>query len=229
MDILGAGFGRTGTMSLQAALNELGFGPAYHFLDVILHPSHIATWQAAAEGRPVDWAGSFLKDYRAALDYPAVSFFDDLRRAFPDAKVILTDRDPDRWFESTVETIYQGAAIPRWLTVLLPPWRGLYPLLQSAIWGRLFDGRFEDRAHAIEIYKQHRAHVIASVPAGQLLVFEVRQGWEPLCAFLSVPVPDKPFPHINDRKMTQRMYFAARFVTTALLVAALFALYLLIF
>jgi hypothetical protein len=229
MDILGGGFGRTGTMSLRAALEELGFGPCYHFLEVILHPSHIASWQAAADGRPVDWRASFLKDYRAALDFPAVSFFDDLRRAFPDARVIFTDRDPERWYESTLETIYKGAVIPRWLTAFLPGWGGFYRMVRAAIWDRLFGGRFEDRAHAIEVYKRHREHVIAAVPADQLLVFEVKQGWEPLCEFLGVPVPDKPFPHINDRQMTKRAYLAARIMTTVLIAAVLYALLRLIF
>jgi hypothetical protein len=66
------------------------------------------------------------------------------------------------------------------------------------IWRRTFGGRFEDRAHAIETFERHTEEVRQGVPAERLLVFEVGQGWEPLCAHLGVPVPDEPFPHLND-------------------------------
>lgn len=173
MEIIGAGFGRTWTMSLRAALEELGYGPCYHFREVILHPGHIATWQRAADGQPVDWRTSFLKDYRAVLDYPAVSFLDDIRAAFPEAKVILTDRDPDIRvrdrpvrFEGQVlfsdpapgrdpARWYHNALLAALVLNILPPWRGFYKMLQSSNLGRVFHGRFEDRARAIAVYQKH--------------------------------------------------------------------------
>ncbi len=247
MEIIGAGFGRTWTMSLRAALEELGYGPCYHFREVILHPGHIATWQRAADGQPVDWRTSFLKDYRAVLDYPAVSFLDDIRAAFPEAKVILTDRDPDIRvrdrpvrFEGQVlfsdpapgrdpARWYHNALLAALVLNILPPWRGFYKMLQSSNLGRVFHGRFEDRARAIAVYQKHMAQLIASLPAEQLLVFEVKQGWEPLCAFLGAPVPDKPFPHINDRQKTKRASLFPRILTIGLALAVLYALYRLIF
>ena len=216
MEIIGAGFGRTGTMSLQAALEALGYAPCYHMLEVFKHPGHIRQWQAAAEGRPVDWQ-SFLGKYRAGVDYPLSGFYRDLMAVYPDAKVILTVRDPDRWYESTRETIYRGTAIPHWFLQLVPPFRGMREMVDAAIWDRLFDGRFEEREHAIRVFEDHIAEVRRVVPPDKLLVFEVRDGWQPLCDFLGVPVPDKPFPHINDRKMTQRMYLASQVL--AILVA----------
>lgn len=110
MEIIGAGFGRTGTLSLKAALEQLGYSPCYHMLEVLQHPSHIATWQAAADGQPVDWA-NFLAGYPAGLDYPLAGFYQELLSAFPEAKVILSVRDPERWYESTYQTIFQGAAL----------------------------------------------------------------------------------------------------------------------
>jgi hypothetical protein len=111
MQIIGAGFGRTGTMSLRAALEQLGYSPCYHMLEVFKQPRHIQLWQAAADGQPVDWQ-AFLGAYKAGLDYPLAAFYRELLAIFPDAKVILTVRDPERWYESTLETIYQGTAVP---------------------------------------------------------------------------------------------------------------------
>jgi hypothetical protein len=209
MEIIGAGFGRTGTLSLQTALEELSFGPCYHMLEVFKHPGHIKQWQAAAEGKPVNWR-AFLDGYRAGVDYPLAGFYRELMAAYPDAKVILTVRDPDRWYESTIQTIYKGTIIPPWLLRQIPPFRGIRDMINAAIWDRLFDGRFEDRVHAIRVFEEHIAEVRRVVPPEKLLVFEVREGWQPLCDFLSVPVPDKAFPHINSRKMTLRVYLAAR-------------------
>ncbi|MCH7662727.1 MAG: sulfotransferase family protein [Chloroflexi bacterium] len=209
MQIIGAGFGRTGTMSLKAALEQIGFGPCYHMLEVLKHPSHIGGWLAAAEGEQVDWDG-LLGNYQAGLDYPLSVFYKELLAVYPEAKVILTVRDPQRWYESTLETIYQGAALPDWVLRILPPYRDFIKMVRMAVWEGLFEGRFEERAYAIKVFEDWVIEVKRTVPAEKLLIFSVKDGWEPLCAFLGVPVPDKPFPHINDRKMTQRMFAAAK-------------------
>ncbi len=207
-------------MSLAAALEQLGFDPCYHMLEVIKHPSHIKVWQAAADGQKIDWK-QFLGQYKAGLDYPLSAFYKELIEVFPEAKVILTVRDPEDWYESTRETIYRGAALPDWLMKMLPPFRGMKQMVQSTIWGRIFDGRFEDRQHAIGVFKDHIEEVKRTMPKEKLLIYSVSESWDPLCAFLDVPVPKKPFPHINDRKTTQRMYLVARVMAALLSIGAI--------
>ncbi|MCW5877552.1 MAG: hypothetical protein KIS80_01635 [Anaerolineales bacterium] len=215
MQIIGAGFGRTGTLSLKAALEQLGYAPCYHMLEVLQHPSHIATWQAAADGQPVDWP-AFLGGYPAGLDYPLAGFYKELLVAFPKAKVILSVRDPQGWYESTRETIYKGAALPHWLTRLLPPYRGFYRMVTATVWERLFHGRFGERNYAIARFDEHIEDVKRHVPADRLLIFDVRQGWEPLCAFLGTPIPETAFPRINERWMLQSAIWLGRVLPWAL-------------
>ncbi len=219
MQIIGAGFGRTGTMSLAAALEQLGFDPCYHMLEVLKHPSHIKTWQAAADGQKINWK-QFLGRYKAGLDYPLAAFYKELIEVFTEAKVILTVRDPEHWYESTRETIYRGAAFPEWLTKILPPFRGMQHMLQSTIWDKLFDGRFEGRQYAIQVFNDHIENVKRAVAKEKLLIYNINEGWKPLCGFLNVPIPEKPFPHINDRKTTQRMYLLARVMAVLLALGA---------
>jgi hypothetical protein len=104
LEVIGAGFGRTGTKSLKAALEELGFDPCYHMSELFGHPEHVELWEAAARGKSVDW-NELLGGYRATTDWPACSFYEELMQSYPDAKVILTLRDPNRWYESTYNTV----------------------------------------------------------------------------------------------------------------------------
>ena len=208
--VIGAGFGRTGTLSLKAALETLGFGPCYHMVEVFAHPEHAPMWRAAA-GQPVDWHRLFA-GYRATVDWPACAFYAQLMDAFPDARVILTVRDPERWYESARATIYRmrnpgggasGAAMRAMFMLgrlLVPRLRTTPDMINEVIWQGTFEDRFEDRERAIAVYQQHNEEVKRRVPPDKLLVYQVGQGWEPLCAFLGVDVPaDTPFPHLNDR------------------------------
>jgi hypothetical protein len=197
MQIIGAGFGRTGTLSLKAALEQLGFGPCYHMIEVFKNPGHISTWQAAIDNKPVDWE-RILARYESAVDFPASVFYKELMAAYPHAKVILSVRDPQRWYESTSETIYKASTMPFWLPKLFP---ALDRLLEQGIWQRVFQGRFTDREFAIGVFNAHIEEVKRAVPKDKLLVFDVKEGWAPLCAFLQVPVPARPFPHANDRRL----------------------------
>jgi hypothetical protein len=194
--VVGAGFGRTGTMSLKTALEMLGFGPTYHMTEVFTHPEHIPIWQAAAEGRPVDWDALFT-GYQSAVDWPTAAFYDRIMDAFPESKVILTVRDPARWYASVRSTIFPASTgvLPADPT---PEQRAHRTMTDTAIWQGIFGGGIEDRAHALDVFDRHAREVEAHVPAGRLLVYEVGQGWEPLCRFLEVPVPPAPFPHLND-------------------------------
>jgi hypothetical protein len=224
MKIIGVGFGRTGTMSTWAALEHLGYKPCYHFLEVFKRPSHIRTWQAAADGEEVDWR-KFLGGYQAALDYPIPAFYKELIEACPEAKVLLTVRDPEKWYASTYQTIYQGFALPDWLLNAMPAFRGMKKMGNATTWDGLFHGKFEDREYAIRIFEEHIQEVQRVVPADRLLVFRVQDGWKPLCEFLGVAEPGKRFPHLNDRKTTQRIYAVTRIGAPLL---ALFAVALLI-
>lgn len=204
LQVIGAGFGRTGTLSLKAALERLGFDRCHHMTEVLAHPETAAIWQAATRGEAVDW-GRLMAGYKAAVDWPSCSFYRELMVAFPEARVILSVRDPERWYESVRETIYAlSTGFPWWLSGLVPGVAAVSRLSRALVWGRTFGGRFEDRAHALAVWHAHVAEVKATVPAERLLVFEVSEGWGPLCEFLGVPIPDAPFPRLNDRALMLR-------------------------
>jgi hypothetical protein len=211
-------------MSLKVALEELGYAPCYHMVEVFAHPEHAPLWQAAWRGEPVDWEG-FLGGYEAAVDWPACSFYGELMERYPDAKVILTVRDPERWYESTRSTIYELSVV----ATRSPLFRlvfGAMRLLRfgrvgggnmadEVIWDGTFDGRFEDRRYAIEVFERHNAEVRRRVPRDRLLVYEVKEGWSPLCEFLGVEEPDVPFPHVNDTAEMRRRIRAVRALSVA--------------
>jgi hypothetical protein len=193
--VIGAGFGRTGTYSLKAALDSLGMGPTYHMTEVFAHPEHAPIWQAAAEGEDVDW-DALLAGYHAAVDWPASAFFKQLMEHYPDAKVILTVRDPERWHESGRNTIFPGAEKSD--EEQTDEQRAWGAMADTVIWNGIFDGKVLEPEHAIDVFNRHIAMVKATVPPERLLLFEAKDGWEPLCAFLGVPVPDEPYPRLND-------------------------------
>jgi Sulfotransferase domain len=199
IQVIGAGLGRTGTLSLKSALEALGFSKCYHMIEVFAHMEDARTWDAASRGEPVDWDRLFA-GYQATVDWPGCSFYRELLRHYPEAKVILTVRDPERWYDSAKETIYfVRHAIPPWTRVVLPRMRVFRRMLDRIAWDGMFRGRFEDRAFAIDAFNRHNDQVRRDVPAERLLVYQVSEGWEPLCAFLGVAVPEgKPFPHLND-------------------------------
>ena len=225
MRVIGAGFGRTGTRSLKGALEELGFGPCYHMTELFGHPEHVELWDAAIRGEPVDWEGLF-RDYEATVDWPGCSFHEELMRAYPDAKVLLSVRDPDRWYESAYNTIYRMSRTSHlfYLIRLFSPRLGrAYPVINRLIWEGTFDGRFEDRGYAIEVFEGWNEEVKQRVPAERLLVYEVKEGWGPLCEFLGAAVPEgKPFPHLNDAESFRRMVRRLSVLAVAAPVVAIF-------
>lgn len=226
LKVIGAGFGRTGTTSLQQALEDLGFGPCYHMTEAFAHPEHAPVWEAAANGRPIEWEDVFGR-YQAAVDWPAAAFYEQLMARYPDAKIILTVRDPERWYESAQNTIYAigklTASPPMsWLTAVFAPHRRQITAVTGRLaWEELFGGRFEDRQHAIGVFNRYNADVQRRVPAERLLVYDVKQGWEPLCAFLDVPVPEgKPFPRLNDTAQFRKAIRAIQTVSYGLRIGA---------
>ena len=231
MKVIGAGFGRTGTTSLKAALEELGFGTAYHMTEVFTHPGHVHFWEAARRGEAVDWQ-EFFSGYGVTVDWPACAFYEPLMETFLDAAVILTVRDPERWYESTRNTIYgirrisSGPAkcILALAGLFAPGISGIVHLADDIVWKGTFDDNFEDRQHAIRTFEHHNAEVRRRVPPERLLVYDVRDGWEPLCDFLGVEVPDRPFPHLSEtRQMRRRLLglIALSAIPLVLLVAGL--------
>ena len=190
LSVIGAGFGRTGTLSLKTALDMTAVGPCYHMKTVIAHPEHRPLWLAAAAGEAIDWDGLF-SGFGSAVDWPACYFWRLLADRYPAAKVILTVRDPDRWYDSVHNTISQSMIRPG------PDGKPQAGVSQDIILKRTFDHRFEDRAHALAVFNAHNAAVVAALPAERLLVYRVADGWPPLCQFLGLPEPPAPFPHVN--------------------------------
>jgi Sulfotransferase domain len=211
-------------MSLKAALETLGFGPCYHMIEVFEHPEHAGFWQAAWRGEPFDWDG-LLGGYEAAVDWPACTFYEELLQRHPDARVLLSVRDPERWYESTRGTINQiskitaGSRLSRAVFALVGLFvSGIFEIGRMGneiIWQGTFDGRFEDRSHAIEVFVRHNEEVKRHVPAEKLLVFEVNEGWGPLCEFLGVAKPDKPFPRLNAAAQMRRRIRAVQALSLA--------------
>ena len=234
LKVIGAGFGRTGTLSLKTALEELGFGPCHHMTEVFNNPWQIPFWQAAIDEKPVDWH-MLLSGYQSTTDWPCCSFYEQLMQAYPNAKVILSVRDPEKWYESASATIYRVSTLSR--TPVFP----LIALTNSMVrkrlqsvrivndlvWKKTFQDNFADKEYAIGVFNQHNEEVKQRVPADKLLVYNVKEGWEPLCAFLGVDVPNTPFPHVNDRenfggnRMRQIRQSSTRTLTGAGIIAVL--------
>jgi hypothetical protein len=240
LKVIGAGFGRTGTKSLQAALEDLGFGPCYHMTELFEHPEHTEAWEAARRGEPVDWDG-LLGDYEATVDWPGCAFYEELMERYPDAKVLLSVRDSERWYESVRGTIYELSLIStispfsrptfRVIGLFVPAVGKISRMNNELIWANTFNGKFEDKEYAKAIFERHNAEVRRKVPPEKLLVYEVKQGWGPLCDFLGVEVPDKPFPRLNDTaemrgrvKMVRAVSFAVPVVSALLLAGATYLL-----
>jgi hypothetical protein len=216
--IIGVGFGRTGTTSVKAALEELGL-PCYHMTDAMERAAHRKVWSEAKPGQRLDWTPLFA-DFQATVDWPACTFYQQLIEQYPDAHVLLTVRDPEKWYESTQNTLYSfGHSLSvRLMRNVVPALRDYSRLVNNIVWEGTFSGRFTDKHYAIEVYERHIEDVKKHVPADRLLIYDVKQGWEPLCRVLNVEVPkDKPFPHLNDTASFQKMTAGARKLAFALL------------
>jgi len=195
LDVIGTGFGRTGTNSLKLALEQLGFGPCHHMWEVFASPDYLLPiWKKAAhEGVKPDWDLTF-KDFRSTVDWPAAFYWKELVDHYPEAKVVHTTRSPESWVESAMRTIYDSMTKRNEKTGAE---RDLSTMAWELIVMQTFNGRFDDHDHAVEVFREHDAAVKAYVPPDRLLVYEVSEGWEPLCRHLSVPVPSDDFPHTN--------------------------------
>lgn len=224
LKIIGAGFGRTGTWSTFAALNQLGF-PCYHMHEVIINKAnkgHLDFWRKVANtpsGTGHDWNRVFA-NYTATVDNPACCVWRDLVTAYPDAKVLLTlhPRGAEAWYDSTIDTIYFSETlwqfkVLEWLT---PFGRKFGDMSRKLVWGRTLKGVMGDKVKACARYNAYIDEVKAAVPPEKLLIFKVTDGWGPLCRFLEVPQPEGPFPNLNDRasiKKTIRDVIKGSYIT----------------
>lgn len=194
LSVIGAGFGRTGTKSLKLALEQLGFGPCHHMEEVLNSPAQLRHWQDAAAGAPVDWAAVF-DGFGSTVDWPSAHYWRELAAFYPAAKVVLTVRPARRWWDSFSGTIKQMMAAPD--KIPDPHMRAVVEMGARIVAEQTFGGKPDDREHAIAAFEQRIEDVRDALPAERLLVFEVSEGWAPLCEFLGVDVPDGPFPHVN--------------------------------
>ncbi len=195
MHVIGVGVGRTGTHSLKTAINRLGFGPCHHMEEVLQNmPSQVPLWSAAANGN-ADWRAIY-SDYKSAVDWPTACFFSELLKEYPSAKFVLTQRSPENWADSFGSTIYKLLASKD----QAPPEMHAWLDMANAVITKTGFPADLDRDGLVKAFVAHSEIVKETIPAGQLLVFSVKEGWEPLCTFLDKPIPDEPFPHTNDRE-----------------------------
>ena len=195
LNVIGAGVGRTGTYSLRLAINRLGLGPCHH-MEIVRQnmPMQVPLWSAASSGH-ADWKAIY-DGYKSAVDWPTAAFFRELNEAYPSSKFVLTHRSPDRWADSFAATIHKLLAQREQETPEKQEWLEMAAAVVSATG---FPAGL-DREALKKAFVAHNEAVMATIPADRLLVFEVKDGWEPLCEFLQVPVPDEPFPRTNHRE-----------------------------
>ena len=198
LEIIGAGFGRTGTHSLKIALEILGFGPCYHMYEIIRNVGHVEKWgKIGMNGSVIDWT-ILLGNYRAAVDWPACIYWKDLAQQYNNAKVVLTVRDPEQWYEDARSTVFKAIEIGKNLKDREK--RSRCKISGELIFERTFSGRHNDKDFVITRYNEHLKKVRKTLPAHRLLEFDVSAGWSPLCDFLNVQIPEEDFPESNSKE-----------------------------
>jgi len=194
IELIGAGLGRTGTLSLKLALEQLLDGTCHHMMEVFAHPDEAPQWHRAMLGEPVEFT-TLLADYSAIVDYPGAAVWRELAAAFPDVPVLLSTRSsPDAWWESASATILSTGRDEPTDDV----GRG-FREMADAMFARSLGCDRDDRTGVIAAYEAHNAAVRAEIPPERLFEYQPGDGWGPLCAALDLPVPDTPFPHTNTR------------------------------
>lgn len=212
--IIGAGWPRTGTNTLKQSLEKLGYSKTYHMKELLVHPENLHYWTTLKETGTTNW-DELYNGYQASVDFPCCPWYKEHLKQFPDAKVILTVRPFENWYTSIFSTIWKAGPQTvlekiKMMSKLLfnPRLRAVIKCVKfakSSIFGGLLQGKFEDKAATEKLFNKHIEDVKAFVPAGQLLVFDVSEGWEPLCKFLGVAVPNEPIPHLNKKENFKEM------------------------
>ncbi|MEP2935604.1 MAG: sulfotransferase family protein [Gilvibacter sp.] len=214
LKIIGAGFPRTGTMTLKNALETLGYTKTYHYIDLIADAKRLKYWQDLENKEDTNFDALF-KGFQASVDFPGYPYYKILLKKYPDAKVILTHRDFEQWYESTQKTIWKSANKPLIERIKLFKRKLLSKNLRAIfrciafmrkvyLYGQ-FENRFDSKQYAKKVFYKHIEEVKDHVPKKQLLVYDVAQGWEPLCEFLNLPIPTEAFPHLNKKEHFHNM------------------------
>ncbi|GAA4844608.1 sulfotransferase family protein [Algivirga pacifica] len=208
LEIIGSGLARTGTMSLKNALEELTQAPCYHMIELLKDPSRLSILQQGHKQGNTDWE-SFFSGFKSVVDYPGCLYVEDMLKLNPDLKVIHTSRDPEQWYESVLNTVYRGVPngfsdILRMIknSILYKDFRKVSPVFMfndKIIWKGQFESKFQDKDFAIKVFLEHEEYIKRIVPKEQLLIYNINDGWGPLCDFLNTNVPDNSFPKSNQR------------------------------
>lgn len=210
MKLIGAGYGRAGTMSLKGAVETLGVAPCLHMIDLLRNPDLAQRWLPLADNDPVDWEEVFA-GFESTVDWPGCVYYNELMEVFPEAKVLLNHRDFEGWHKSMLNTVYAIRKLK--MAGQDTPYEGTeaavspttWQVIGKTVWEPYAGVDFEDPVAVRPIYDAYFEQVRADVPAEKLLDYRLGDGWEPLCEFLGVPVPDEPFPHHNDTPFFRQM------------------------
>lgn len=214
LKIIGAGLPRTGTNTLKESLEQLGLKHVYHMKELLVNPDKLYLWKQLDETGDTNW-DALYEGYDGTVDFPGYPWYKEHMKHYPDAKVILTVRDFESWYKSVDSTVFRaGPQTPseklKMLTKLLFSARArkvvrVIKWFKKVFFAERLQGKFEDKAFAQKFWEDHLAEVKASVPKEKLLVYDVREGWGPLCAFLGVPEPAEPLPHLNKKENFKQM------------------------
>ncbi|MBV1916910.1 MAG: hypothetical protein KUG65_02440 [Sphingomonadaceae bacterium] len=203
LKVIGAGLGRTGTLSLKLALEHLGYGPCYHMLEIMSEGrERLPQWMDVVHGSP-NWDAIF-DGFGSTVDYPACNYWRELADHYPKAKVILSTRDAQDWFKSVNRTIMSPENVSKYA-------EGPLGEFMAGTVLRDFGDRSNDQEFMQDYFRRWEASLIEALPPERLLIHRPGDGWEPLCAFLQVPVPDEPYPRVNttedmkDKKVSKKV------------------------
>jgi len=208
LQVIGTGVGRTGTHSLKLALEQLGFGKCYHMEELLQHPEGLIYFENAEKGEHVEWSKLF-EGYNSAVDYPVARYYKQIITAFPEAKVIHTIRDAESWYKSAMETIFWASkpSFGRMLKMMIRmPFssniRKIFPVLKydGSMVDNIYGKDLKNKQEVIKRYNEINEETLNFIPKDRSLVYDVKSGWEPLCNFLNVPIPQTPFPRSNTRE-----------------------------
>ncbi|XP_076817971.1 uncharacterized protein LOC143463387 [Clavelina lepadiformis] len=191
MKVIVAGFSKTGTKSLHIALRELGY-EVYDFVENFWYLEK--DWnKILTEGGSVDDFKRMYKDVDATIDTPVYFFWKEIHEAFPDAKIVFTTREKNTILRLT----FVYSPLGRKLSALIGKMNEVV-LATPGNNPSTFSWKIPVNEMVMRrLYRQHTADVIQNAPKDKLLVYNLKEGWEPLCKFLDKPVPDKQFPHAN--------------------------------
>ncbi len=205
MKLIGAGLPRTATLTQKTALEMLGVGPCYHMVNVLADLDQVELWMRALEGE-APWEEVF-DGFHSTVDWPGGYFYRELMEVYPDALVLLSVRDPQKWAKSAHDTVWSvrhGESLMRLLSSAWgqvdPKWQRFLEMVDALLWtgrGTLAKSH-ADLQQLADGMTAFNEEVQRTVPAERLLVWEPADGWEPLCAALGVDVPAEPLPHVND-------------------------------